>query len=77
MMPAEDHTYANNNTQAQIDMQTSHQEFNAIIWEKKIYEKLKENLRNVIRKQKKCEIKWCEFKDFKNNNEVVDTLRKR
>ena len=35
MMPAEDHTYVNNNTQAQIDMQTSHSEFNVIIWEKK------------------------------------------
>ena len=35
MMLAEVHTYANNNTQAQIDMQTSHSEFNAIIWEKK------------------------------------------
>ena len=55
-MPAEVHTYANNNTQAQIDMQTSHSEFNVIIWEKKIYEKLKEHLRNVSKKQKNMKL---------------------
>ena len=56
MMPAEVHTYANKNTQAQIDMQTSHSEFNAIIWEKKIYEKLKEHLRNDNKKQKNMKL---------------------
>ena len=56
MMLAEVHTYANNNTQAQIDMQTSHSEFNAIIWEKKIYEKLKEHLRNDNKKQKNMKL---------------------
>ena len=55
-MLGEVHTYANNNTQAQIDMQTSHSEFNAIIWEKKIYEKLKEHLRNDNKKQKNMKL---------------------
>ena len=34
-------------SQALIDMEISHEEFNAIIREKQKYERMKENLRNV------------------------------
>ena len=35
-----------------IDMEISHEEFNAIIRKKQKYERMKENLRNVSEKQK-------------------------
>ena len=38
-------------SQALIDMETSHEEFNAIIREKQKNEKMKENIRNVSEKQ--------------------------
>ena len=34
-------------SQALIDMEISHEEFNVIIWEKQKYERMKENVRNV------------------------------
>ena len=38
-------------SQALTDMEISHEEFNAIIREKKIYERMKENVKNVSEKQ--------------------------
>ena len=38
-------------SQALIDMEISHEEFNAIIREKQKYERMKENVRNVNEKQ--------------------------
>ena len=38
-------------SQALIDMEISHEEFNAIIREKQKYERMKENLRNASEKQ--------------------------
>ena len=38
-------------SQALIDMEISHEEFNAIIREKQKYERMKENLRNTSEKQ--------------------------
>ena len=38
-------------SQALIDLETSHEEFNAIFKEKNKYEKMKENVRNVSQKQ--------------------------
>ena len=38
-------------SQALIEMEISHEEFNAIIREKKKYERMKENVRNVSEKQ--------------------------
>ena len=38
-------------SQALIDMEISHEEFNAIIKEKQKYERMKEMVRNVIEKQ--------------------------
>ena len=39
-------------TQALIDMEISHEEFNAIIRQKQKNEKMKENVRNVSKKKK-------------------------
>ena len=39
-------------SQAPIDMETSHEEFNAIVRKKQKYERMKENVKNVNRKQK-------------------------
>ena len=38
-------------SQALIEMEISHEEFNAIIREKQKYERMKENVRNVSEKQ--------------------------
>ena len=38
-------------SQALIDMEISHEEFNAIIREKEKYERMKENVKNVNEKQ--------------------------
>ena len=47
-------------SQALIDMEISHEEFNAIIREKEKYERMKENVRNVSEcssaKKRKCAI---------------------
>ena len=47
-------------SQALIDMEISHEEFNAIIREKQKYERMKENERNASEKQ-----------EFKKNNKFV------
>ena len=39
-------------SQTLIDVEISHEEFNAIIKEKKKYDRIKENVRNVSEKQK-------------------------
>ena len=61
-------------SQALIDMEISHEEFNAIIREKQKYERMKENLRNVgersSSKKQENEIEQCEFK--KNIEFVTD-----
>ena len=44
-------------SQALIDMEIRHKEFIKILKEKDKYEKVKENLRNVSKKQRKYEIK--------------------
>ena len=38
-------------SQALIDMEIIHKEFNAIIWEKQKYDRMKENVENVCEKQ--------------------------
>ena len=55
-------------SQALIGMEISHKEFNAIIREKEKYERMKENVRNISKKQ---EIELCEFK---KNNKLVNNL---
>ena len=65
--------------QALIDMEISHEEFNAIIREKQKYERMKENVRNVSERssaeeQKKYEIEQCEFKKNKFVNNLCDWL---
>ena len=61
-------------SQALIDMEISHEEFNAIIREKQKYERMKENLRNVgersSSKKQENKIEQCEFK--KNIEFVTD-----
>ena len=61
-------------SQALIDMEISHEEFNAIIREKQKYERMKENLRNVGKrsssKKQENKIEQCEFK--KNIEFVTD-----
>ena len=52
-------------SQALIDMEISHEQFNAIIREGKKYEKMKEDVRNVREKQENMRLKQCEFKVFK------------
>ena len=42
-------------SQALIDMEISHEEFNAIISKKQKYERTKENMRNVSEDEKKYE----------------------
>ena len=44
-------------SQALIDMEISHEEFNAIIWGKEKYERVKENVRSVSEQQRKYETK--------------------
>ena len=60
---------------ALIDMEISHEEFNAIIREKQKYERIKENVRNVsehssAEKTRKYEIEQYKFK--KNNQFVTN-----
>ena len=50
--------------QALIDMETSNEEFNAIMKEKKKYEMMKENVRNASQKQENMRLK-SEFKNKK------------
>ena len=62
-------------SQALIDMEISHEEFNAIIREKEKYERMKENVRNVSQRssterQRNIGLKQCEVK--KKNEFVTD-----
>ena len=64
-------------SQALINMEISHEEFNAIIWEKQKCESMKENGKNVTerscaKKPRKYGIELCKFK---KNNRAVDILR--
>ena len=43
-------------SQALIDMEINHEEFNAIIREKQNYERMKENVKNVSEKQEKTRL---------------------
>ena len=57
-------------SQALIDMEISHEEFNAIIREKEKYERMKENVRNVSQRssterQRNIGLKQCEVKKKK------------
>ena len=58
-------------SQALIDMDISHEEFNAIIREKKIYERKKENVKNVSEKQEKMRLNSV---NSKKSNEFVNNL---
>ena len=53
-------------SQALIDMETSHEEFNAIIREKKKYERMKENVRNVSEKQENMRLNSMNSKEITN-----------
>ena len=44
-------------SQALIDMEINHEEFNAIIREKQKYKRMKENVRNVNEKQENMRLK--------------------
>ena len=61
-------------SQALIDMKKSHEEFDTIMKEKHKYERIKENLRNVNKKQENMRLNSANSEDLKNN-EVVDNLR--
>ena len=43
-------------SQALIDMEINHEEFNAIIREKQNYERMKENVKNISEKQEKTRL---------------------
>ena len=49
-------------SQALINLEISHEEFVIILKEKKKYEKMKENVKNVSKKQENMRLK-CQFKD--------------
>ena len=49
-------------SQALIDMEISHEEFNAIIREKQKYERMKENLRNASEKQENMRLNSVNLK---------------
>ena len=49
-------------SQALINLEISHEEFVVILKEKKKYEKMKENVKNVSKKQENMRLK-CQFKD--------------
>ena len=71
-------------SQALINLEISHEEFVIILKEKKKYEKMKENVKNVSKKQENMRLK-CQFKDpppppthpppRNKKNEIVDNLR--
>ena len=50
-------------SQALINLEISHEEFVIILKEKKKYEKMKENVKNVSKKQENMRLK-CQFKDI-------------
>ena len=49
-------------SQALINLEISHEEFVIILKEKKKYDKMKENVKNVSKKQENMRLK-CQFKD--------------
>ena len=55
-------------SQALIDMEINHEEFNAIIREKQKYKRMKENVRNVNEKQENMRLKVLIQKKSNNNN---------
>ena len=57
-------------SQALIDMETSHKEFNAIIREKKKYERMKEIVKNVNEQQEN--MRWNSVNSKKSNKFVTD-----
>ena len=71
-------------SQALINLEISHEEFVVILKEKKKYEKMKENVKNVSKKQENMRLK-CQFKappppptpplPRNKKNEIVDNLR--
>ena len=56
-------------SQALIDMEINHEEFNAIIREKQKYKRMKENVRNVNEKQENMRLKVLIQKKKNNNND--------
>ena len=50
-------------SQALINLEISHEEFVILLKEKKKYEKMKENVKNVSKKQENMRLK-CQFKDI-------------
>ena len=58
-------------SQALIDMKISHEEFIAIIRQKKIYERMKENVKNVSEKQENMRLNSV---NSKKSNEFVNNL---
>ena len=60
-------------SQALIDIEISHEEFDTFMKEKKKYEKMKENVRNVNEKQENMRLNSVNSKTKKNK--VVDSLR--
>ena len=60
-------------SQALIDIEISHEEFDTIKKEKKKYEKMKENVRNVNEKQENMRLNSVNSKTKKNK--VMDSLR--
>ena len=61
-------------SQTLIDMEISHEEFNAIIREKKKYERMKENVRNVSEKQENMRLNSLNSKKKKKKKKVVNNL---
>ena len=57
-------------SQALIDMETSHKEFNAIIREKQKYERMKEIVKNVNERQEN--MRWNSVNSKKSNKFVTD-----
>ena len=57
-------------SQALIDIEISHEEFNAVIREK-IYEKMEENVRNVSEKQENMRLNSVNSKTKKKNKWVM------
>ena len=54
-------------SQALIRMETSHEEFNAVIREKEKYKTMEENVRNVSEKQENMRLNSVNSKKKKNN----------
>ena len=53
--------------QVLTDVERSHEEFNAIVWETQKYERMKENMKNVSEKQENMRLNCVNSKQKKNN----------